>query len=76
MTGETFFGYPTNIPPALSSNGEVIKDVGNNLHLITHKIIHMTKARMITNYWLLSLMPEGPLWMSRTDVVQSSMIQR
>jgi tetrathionate reductase subunit A len=67
MTGEAFFGYPTYIPPALSSTGEVINDEGYGLHLITHKMIHMTKARTITNYWLLSLMPEGPLWMSRKD---------
>jgi tetrathionate reductase subunit A len=67
MTGEAFFGYPTYIPPALSSTGEVINDEGYGLHLITHKMIHMTKARTITNYWLLSLLPEGPLWMSSKD---------
>lgn len=67
MTGDTFLGYPAYIPPALSSTGEAIKADGDDLHLITHKVIHMTKARTITNYWLLSLMPEGPLWMSSRD---------
>jgi tetrathionate reductase subunit A len=67
MTGQPFLGYPAYIPPALSSTGEEIQDKGFDLHLITHKMIHMTKARTITNYWLLSLMPEGPLWMSTAD---------
>jgi tetrathionate reductase subunit A len=67
MTGKPFLGYPAYFPPALSSTGEKIQDEGFDLHLITHKMIHMTKARTITNYWLLSLMPEGPLWMSTAD---------
>jgi tetrathionate reductase subunit A len=67
MTGKTFLGYPVYIPPALSSTGEAIQDTGYDLHLITHKVINQTKARTITNYWLLSLMPEGPLWMSASD---------
>ena len=67
MTGQTLPGYPLYIPPGLSSTGEAIQNEGFDLHLITHKVIHMTKARTITNYWLLSLMPEGPLWMNTKD---------
>lgn len=73
MTGKTFLGYPAYIPPALSSTGEAIHDAGYDLHLITHKVINMTKARTITNYWLLSLMPEGPLWMSAMDAQRLGM---
>jgi tetrathionate reductase subunit A len=67
MTGQSFLGYPVYIPPALSSTGEPIQNEGYDLHLITHKVINMTKARTISNYWLLSLMPEGPLWMNTID---------
>ncbi len=67
MTGETFPGYPLYVPPCLSSVGEAIPADEDDLHLITHKVIHMTKARTITNYWLLALMPEGPLWMNSQD---------
>lgn len=67
MTGKVLPGYPTYIPPGLSSLGEEIVDTGYDFHLITHKAIMMTKARTITNYWLSALMPEGPLWINASD---------
>ena len=67
MTGKTLTGYASYVPPALSSLGEPVEDKGYEFNLITHKVIHMTKARTITNYWLTALMPEGPLWMSSAD---------
>lgn len=70
MTGKTLPGYATYIPPGLSSLGEEIVDTGYDLTLITHKAINMTKARTISNYWLLSLMPEGPIWINAQDAEQ------
>jgi len=67
MTGKTLKGYPTYIPPGLSSLGEPIEDKGYDFTLITNKIITMTKARTITNYWLTAILPEGPLWMNASD---------
>jgi tetrathionate reductase subunit A len=67
MTGKPFLGYPVYIPPALSSTGEAIHDTGYDLHLITHKVISMTKARTVTNYWLLALMPENHIVMNAED---------
>lgn len=67
MTGKTLAGYATYIAPGLSSLGEEIVDNGYELNLITHKAINMTKARTITNYWLLSLLPEGPVWINSQD---------
>ena len=67
MTGKTLTGYPAYIPPYMSSVGEPIVDEGYDFNLITHKAITMTKARTITNYWLLAVMPEGPLWINAQD---------
>ncbi len=67
MTGEHFLGYPAYIPPGLSSLGEPIEDKGYDFTLITNKIITMTKARTITNYWLLAIEPEGYLLMNASD---------
>lgn len=67
MTGETFPGYTTYIPPGLSSTGEAIEDEGYDFNLITFKLITMTKARTITNYWLLAIQPEGYIMMNASD---------
>jgi len=67
MTGKPFIGYTTYIPAGLSSIGEEIKDDGYDFNLITFKMISMTKARTITNYWLLALQPEGYIMMNRAD---------
>lgn len=67
MTGKPFIGYAAYIPPGISSVGEAIEDQGYDFHLITHKIITMTKARTITNYWLLAVEPEGYLLMNASD---------
>jgi tetrathionate reductase subunit A len=70
MTGQTFPGYAVYLPPGLSSLGEPIEDVGYDLTLITHKEISMTKARTVTNYWLLSLLPENPVLMNASDAAR------
>ncbi|MCS6843276.1 MAG: molybdopterin-dependent oxidoreductase [Caldilineales bacterium] len=67
MTGKPFVGYAKYFPPGLSSTDEEITDDGYDLTLITYKDITMTKARTITNYWLLAVLPEGFVLMSRAD---------
>lgn len=67
MTGRNFVGYPLYVPPALSSIGEAIPDHGYDLALITYKEIVMTKARTMSNYWLLGVLPENPVLMSAAD---------
>ncbi len=67
MTGKPFVGYTKYIPAALSSTGQEIKSDGNDLHLITFKTITMAKARGISNYWTLAVVPEGYLLMNSQD---------
>jgi anaerobic selenocysteine-containing dehydrogenase len=67
MTGKTLKGYPAYFAPGLSSLGEPIEDKGYDFTLITNKIITMTKARTITNYWLTAVEPEGYLLMNASD---------
>lgn len=70
MTGKHMIGYPTYIPASLSSTGEEIKDEGYDFHLITFKTITMTKARTISNYWLLSVLGEGYVLMNAGDAAR------
>ncbi len=67
MTGKPYVGYTKYIPPALSSTGEEIKSDGYDLHLITFKTMTMAKARGISNYWTLSVVPEGYLLINSQD---------
>jgi tetrathionate reductase subunit A len=67
MTGEPFI-RPRRLRPARPLLvGEPIPDEGYDLTLITHKEIMMTKARTVSNYWLLSLLPENPVLMNARD---------
>lgn len=70
MTGETFPGFGVYLPPGLSSIGEPIPDEGYDLTLITHKEITMTKARTMSNYWLLAVLPENPVLMNASDAAR------
>jgi anaerobic selenocysteine-containing dehydrogenase len=67
MTGTPFVGYSTYIPPALAADGAAINDQGYDFQLLTYKEVVMAKARGITNYWLLALMPENPVLMNASD---------
>jgi anaerobic selenocysteine-containing dehydrogenase len=67
MTGKKMIGLPTYISAGTDYTGKEIKDEGYDLHLITHKTITMTKARTISNYWLLSIMNEGHVLMNTED---------
>lgn len=40
---------------------------GFDLTLVTYKEITMTKARTMSNYWLLAVLPEGFVLMSQSD---------
>jgi len=70
MTGKHMIGYPTYIPAGLSSTGEEIKDEGYDFNLITFKTITMTKARTISNYWLLAVLGEGYVLMNAGDAAR------
>ncbi|MGQ9492037.1 MAG: molybdopterin-dependent oxidoreductase [Anaerolineae bacterium] len=67
MTGKPFVGYTQYIPAGLSSTGEAIADDGYDFNLITYKTITMTKARTISNYWLLAVLSEGYVLMNSQD---------
>ena len=67
MTGKPFAGYTQYIPAGLSSTGEAIADDGYDFNLITYKTITMTKARTISNYWLLAVLGEGYVLMNSQD---------
>jgi anaerobic selenocysteine-containing dehydrogenase len=67
MTGKPYVGYTKYIPAGLSSIGEEIESDGYDLHLITFKTITMGKARGISNYWTLAVVPEGYLLISASD---------
>lgn len=70
MTGKPFIGYTQYIPAGLSSIGEEIKSEGYDLHLITFKTMTMAKARGISNYWTLSVVPEGYLFINARDAAR------
>jgi len=67
MTGKPYIGYTKYIPAGLSSTGEEIKSDGYDLHLITFKTMTMAKARGISNYWTLAVVPEGYLLINSQD---------
>jgi anaerobic selenocysteine-containing dehydrogenase len=67
MTGKPFVGYPTYVPPAMSSLGEPVADEGYDLHLITYREITMTKSRTIVDYWLLGVLGEGFVLINKAD---------
>jgi anaerobic selenocysteine-containing dehydrogenase len=67
MTGKPFVGYTKYIPAGLSSTGEEIPHDGYDLHLITYKTMTMAKARGISNYWTLAVVPEGYLLINSQD---------
>ena len=69
MTGEHFAGYPLYLPAPTDVWGRPIDDApqGFDLHLITYRVIHQTKSRTISNYWLLGIEPENAILINRSD---------
>ncbi len=53
--------------PVMDVLGRPIEDKDFDLNLITHREIFATKSRTISNYWLLSVMPENAILMNRKD---------
>ncbi len=67
MTGKTFPGVATYIPPALDARGRTIEDRGFDLQLITFREMSHTKSRTASNYWLLHLLPENSVVINEAD---------
>lgn len=67
MTGKNMVGLPAYIPPGCDYLGQEIRDEGFDFNLITFKTITMTKARTISNYWLLAVQGEGYVLMNSSD---------
>jgi len=70
MTGKHMIGLPTFIPPGRDYLDQEIKDEGYPFNLITFKTMTMTKCRTITNYWLLSILPEGYVLINSADAAK------
>jgi tetrathionate reductase subunit A len=70
MTGKNMIGLPTYLPAGTDYLDKVIQDNGYDLQLITFKTITMTKARTISNYWLLSIVNEGYVLMNTVDAAK------
>ncbi len=71
-TGENFTGIARYIPPYLDSLGRHINDEaeGFDLKLITFREIVQTKSRTVSNYWLLSILPENFILINRADAIK------
>ncbi len=69
MTGRLFAGYPLYLPAPADVLGRPIEDekAGFDLNLITYRVIHQTKSRTISNYWLLGIEPENAVLLNRRD---------
>lgn len=65
MTGKALPGHAV-YQPVMDSLGRPIEDKGA-FQLITHREISSTKSRTVSDYWLLGVLPEGQLVMSRLD---------
>jgi anaerobic selenocysteine-containing dehydrogenase len=69
MTGKPFLGIAKHLPLA-DVLGRPIAEDGFDLRLITYREIMQTKERTMSNYWLLSLLPENFLLMNAQDAQQ------
>lgn len=67
MTGKAFSGIPRFFPPYTDCMGNPIHDDGYDLRLTTYRDILTTKSRTVSNYWLLSVMPENAVLINRRD---------
>jgi len=67
MTGKPFSGVATYLPAPTDVLGRPVADEGYDLTLITHREVTQTKSRTISNYWLLSVLPEGIFVISTAD---------
>jgi anaerobic selenocysteine-containing dehydrogenase len=67
-TGKSYSGIAKYIPQR-NFAGETLEKLseGHDLHLITHRVITMTKSRTIGNYWLTAITPDNGLIMNSKD---------
>lgn len=68
LTGNHYAGLPVYLPAPVDMSGQPLPNLPEyDLRLITHREVMHTKARTITNYWLLALLPENSVQMNRRD---------
>jgi anaerobic selenocysteine-containing dehydrogenase len=68
ITGKKYPAVATSLPITNSLGKEMFDEKeGYDLHLITYRDIHMTKARTITNQWLTALKPENNIVVNSAD---------
>lgn len=67
MTGKKFHGIATYVPTGLDCLDRPIDDAGYPLTLLTYRRAQHTKARTVTNYWLLDLQPENHFQVNPVD---------
>ncbi|MFN4179322.1 MAG: molybdopterin-dependent oxidoreductase [Armatimonadota bacterium] len=67
MTGKPFSGIARFFPPYTDCLGRQIEDKAYDLTLITFREITQTKTRTISNYWLLSVLPENAILVNPED---------
>lgn len=67
MTGKKFHGIATYVPAAQDCLGRDIDHSEYPLTLITYREAQHTKARTVTNYWLLDLKPENNFLLNPVD---------
>ena len=70
MTGKAFPGIATYLPASLDVLGRPLTDEGYDLQLITHREVTHTKSRTISDYWLLTVLPDGILMISKADAAR------
>ena len=68
ISGKGFSPVATHLP-ILDSQGNQIEDAkeGFDLNMITYREMAQCKSRTVSNYWLLSLLPENFILLSSTD---------
>lgn len=74
ITGKSNYGYPKFLP-IQSADGKEINDesAGYTFNLITCRDILMTKARTISNYYLLQILPENFILINPKDAQNLSL---
>ncbi len=71
LTGEHYQGLAVYLPGPFDLSGKPIQDSAEyDLRLITHREVYHTKARTITNYWLLALSPENSVQLNSLDAAR------
>ncbi len=76
MTGKAFPGVAAYVPAPADALGRPLEDAksGYDLRMITYREIMQTKSRTVANYWLLALLPENSLLMSRQDAAARGLV--